>query len=77
MAVVINLMECQPRFVAYCQANGLTEGDEFKTYEYIIWVSRMITDFKKSFGMKHTDTITSGMQEELTQWIFEQIKRDA
>lgn len=50
MAKVPNLVECQPRFVAYCKAHGLREGDEWQTWEYMAWISKKQRNFASYTG---------------------------
>ena len=56
MAKVPNLAECQPRFVAYCEANGLHEGDEWQTWEYMAWISKKAAEFRKLHGLSRWDS---------------------
>ncbi|WNF07460.1 hypothetical protein [Brevibacillus borstelensis] len=69
MAVVPPINRCQPRFVAYCRAHGLAEGDEWKPHEYITWILRMSDEFKRLKRMKHTDIFTRVLHEEFTEYL--------
>ncbi|MBE2919991.1 hypothetical protein HPK02_14655 [Anoxybacillus flavithermus] len=69
MAKMPNFSECQPRFIAFCKAHGLTEGDDFKPYEYIIWVQEKVAEFRKLKGFKSHEPFTDGMHAEFTRFL--------
>lgn len=69
MAKVPNLAECQPRFIAYCKAHGLHEGDEWKSYEYINWINRKAAEYKRSIRKSYHDILTPVEHEEFTRFL--------
>jgi len=69
MDKVPNFSECQPRFIAFCKAHGLMEGDDFKPYEYIIWVQEKVAEFRKLKGFKSHEPFTDVMHAEFTRFL--------
>jgi hypothetical protein len=78
MAKVPNLNECQPRFVAFCKAHNLTEGDYFKPHEYINWINEKASEFKKIHGLGRFDTLSklgNDGQERFTEWLMREAEK--
>ncbi|HDR7208202.1 hypothetical protein [Bacillus cytotoxicus] len=53
---VTNLEECQPRFVSFCKAHNLSEGDEWQTWDYMVWVANKANEFRRLHGLKNWDS---------------------
>jgi hypothetical protein len=73
MTIIPNHKTFQPRFFLYMQAHGLTPGDEYKSYEYIIWVCGMVAEYKRSIGKTHLDILTTAQKDSCTEYIKERV----
>jgi hypothetical protein len=69
MTIIPNYEKFQPRFALYMKANGLSPGDDYKSYEYINWINALATEFKRSIGKRDVDGISPDEQEYFTQYI--------
>ncbi|MDP1457943.1 hypothetical protein Q8G37_15975 [Bacillus wiedmannii] len=70
---VTNLAECQPRFIAFCKAHNLSEGDEWRTWDYTAWVANKANEFRRLHGLKNWDslgTLVNG-QDRFTEFLLE------
>lgn len=68
--IVQDLANCQPRFQAYCKANGLRDGSTYHTYEFIRWIQKRLMEFRNKFGI-HEDVPLDMVkeQERFTEYI--------
>lgn len=73
MPTIPRLDEYQPRFTLYMLDKKLNPGDRYTVYEYIIWVSRFSSEFKKMKKMHHTDILPPSLQDEFTEYIKSKI----
>ncbi|PGT90133.1 hypothetical protein [Bacillus thuringiensis] len=68
--VVEDLANCQPRFQAYCKANGLGDGSTYHLYKFIRWMHQRLMEYRKSFGIPEDVPLSSEKeQERLTEYI--------
>jgi len=51
-------------------SQGIKPGDEYKIYEYMIWINRMVIRYKKLKNEKVTAPIK---QDDFTSFIEEQV----
>lgn len=54
---VTNLEECQPRFIAFCKAHDLSEGDEWQKWDYMAWIANKANEFRRLNGLKDWDSL--------------------
>jgi hypothetical protein len=71
--IIANIDEYQPRFRAWLRSLDAKTGDDVKMYEYIIWVTRKFTEFKKAEGVTFLNT--EGHRK-FTEWLFEEADRE-
>lgn len=67
---VTNLEECQSRFVSFCKAHNLSEGDEWQTWDYMAWVSKKANELH---GLKNWDSLGKSIngQDRFTEFLIE------
>ncbi|QHM16601.1 hypothetical protein [Bacillus subtilis] len=70
MSIAPPYNECQIRFRYYMLSQGIKPGDEYKIYEYMIWINRMVIRYKKLKNEKITAPIK---QDDFTSFIEEQV----
>lgn len=70
-----NPAECQIRFKYFMIDKGLKEGDEYRGYDFINWISEMGAAFKKSIGKHYLDILTSREQEDFTEFIRKRVEQ--
>jgi hypothetical protein len=70
--ILENIDEYQPRFRAWLRSLSAKEGDVVKTYEYIIWVSRKASEFKRVDGVTF---LNAEGHLKFTEWLFEEVAR--
>ncbi|PGO61800.1 hypothetical protein CN980_29155 [Bacillus cereus] len=70
---VTNLEECQPRFVSFCKAHNLSEGDEWQTWDYMAWISKKANEFRRLHGLKNWDSLGKLIngQDRFTEFLIE------
>ncbi|MDQ0154937.1 hypothetical protein [Robertmurraya andreesenii] len=73
MAIVTNLSHCQPYFKAYCAEHGLTDGDEWKTWEYMAWISRKWEDYRRLRGKGRYDSIMESERLEFEEMYIKKL----
>lgn len=56
----------QPRFQAYLDHMGATHKSEVKMYEFIIWINRLVDEFKSM----HDIQTLSGSHDEFTDYVW-------
>ncbi|PEM69359.1 hypothetical protein [Bacillus pseudomycoides] len=57
MAKVKNLKKCNSHFISFCKAHGLSEGDEWLTWDYMTWITRKASEFRKLNGLNEFDSL--------------------
>lgn len=70
---IVPSYECQPRFQLYMDAMNLKPGDYYEGYEYMIWISSLDAEYKKSIGKHYLDTLTPDQQKEFTEFIKQKL----
>ncbi|MHA4169944.1 hypothetical protein [Bacillus cereus] len=68
---IVKLEECQSRFKLFCKAHNLTEGDEWKTWDYMSWISLKANEFRRLHGLKNWDSLGKLIdgQEQFTEYL--------
>ena len=70
MDFIIDLKkEYQPYFKAFIKAKGLKDGDEWKGYEYINWITGKHEEFRKSIGLDRYTPYTKEQEEKFLEFI--------
>ncbi|MGI2709047.1 hypothetical protein [Bacillus cytotoxicus] len=71
---VTNLEECEPRFVSFCKAHNLSEGDEWQTWDYMVWVANKANEFRRLHGLKNWDSLgkLENGQDRFKKYLFEE-----
>ena len=70
MGFIIDLKkEYQPYFKAFIKAMGLKDGDVWKGYEYINWITGKHEEFKKRIGLDRYDLYTKEQEEKFLEFI--------
>lgn len=49
--------EKNPYLLAFFQANEITVGKEYKTYEYMLWIHAKHAEFRKLYGLPENNTL--------------------
>ncbi|OYD12284.1 hypothetical protein CHR37_04825 [Bacillus velezensis] len=62
--------ECQIRFRYFMLSQGIKPGDEYKVYDFMIWIDRMAIRYKK---LKNENIATPIKQDDFTRFIEEQV----
>ncbi|KAF1273317.1 MULTISPECIES: hypothetical protein [Bacillus amyloliquefaciens group] len=62
--------ECQIRFRYYMLSQGIKPGDEYKVYEFMIWINRMAIRYKK---LINENIATPIKQDDFTRFIEDQV----
>lgn len=63
--------EYQPRFQAFLKYKNAVSHTEVKMYEFIVWVSGHVADFKR---IKSIEILHDNIQDEFTDYLWEQVK---
>jgi hypothetical protein len=71
--IVSNFEEYQPRFRAWLRSLNAKDGDDVKTYEYIIWNGRKCAEFQKANGITF---LNDEGHRKFTEWLFEEAERE-
>ncbi|MED1742058.1 hypothetical protein P4U97_21610 [Bacillus swezeyi] len=66
--------ECQIRFKYFMIDNGLKEGDAYRGYDFINWISEVGAEYKKSIGKHYLDILTPHEQAKFTEFIRIRVK---
>ena len=70
MDFIIDLKkEHQPYFKAFIKAMGLKDGDGWKGYEYINWITGKHEEFKKRIGLDGYAPYTKEQEEKFLEFI--------
>ncbi|MEI4802002.1 hypothetical protein WAZ07_11820 [Bacillus sp. FJAT-51639] len=69
---VTNLAEYQPRFIAFCKAHNLSEGNNWKTRGYMAWISKKANGFRRLHGLDGWDSL--GKLEDRHAWFTEYLQ---
>lgn len=68
MTTVPDLHTCQPRFVLYCTAHGMCEGDEWHTWAFMAWIGQIVARYKAERGVAYISD-----HGDFTRWIEDNV----